>query len=110
MDGHALLHRSTDGLERVKRVIGILRNKSNAATAQFPPMLLGVLGNVAAVESNGAGDDRRIVWQQADGGHGRGGLAGTRLANDGGHFARVYLKLNATYRLHLTMGGAVGNG
>ena len=38
------------------------------------------------------------------------GLAGTGLANDGGHFARVYLKLNATYRFYLTMDGAVGNG
>ena len=110
VDGHTLLHRGTDGLERVKRVIGILRNKSNTATAQFPPLLLGMLGNVAAVESNGARNDRRIVWQQADGGHGGGGLAGTGLANDGGHFARFYFKLNATYRFYLTMGGAVGNG
>ena len=110
MDGHALLHRGTDGLERVKRVIGILRNQTNAATAQLPPLLLGILGNVVAVESNGARNDRGIVWQQANGGHGGGGLAGTGLAHDGGHLARFYLELNAAYRFYLTVCGAVGNG
>ena len=110
VDGHAFLHRGADGLERVKRVIGILRNKSNTATAQFPPLLLGIPGHVAAVESDGARNNRRIVWQQADGGHSGGGLTGTGLANDGGHLARVYLELNAAYRFYLTVRGAVGNG
>ena len=110
VDGHALLHRGADGLERVKRVIGILRNQTNAATTQLPPLLLGVLGDVAAVESNGAGDNRSVVWQQTNSGHGGGGLAGTGLAHDGGHLARVYLELNAAYRFYLTVRGAVGNG
>ena len=110
VDGHALFHRGSDGLERIERVIGILRNQPDASATQGAPLLLGEMGDIVAVESNGAGDNRGIVWQQANGGHGGGGLAGAGLAHDGGHFPGVHFELNAADRFHLAVGGAVRNG
>jgi hypothetical protein len=60
---------------------GILRDQRDVLAANLREGLR-VAEDFAVLEPNGSGEDGEIVRQQAEQAHGRGGLAGARLADD----------------------------
>ena len=99
LDAHGLGHLPADGADRVEGRHRVLRDERDGASAQLVDDLAGAR-DVLARDARLAGDDREVVWQQAQDGHRRRRLARAGLADDRHRLALVDVEADAVDGAH----------
>ena len=107
MDCHAVLDGGTNGLQRVERIVRVLRHQADVDAAQLAPLRIGGAGDVLALETDRAAVDVRAGIQQPNRRHGRRRLTGTGLTHNRGNLAGLHGKRHV---LHHRILAAVGHG
>lgn len=94
------------GVEVAHRV---LRDQAHLVPTQHPDLLLGDMGDVAALEEDLPAGDRAVLGQQVGDRHGGRRLARSGLADDRDGLSRVHLEARAAHSLNRTAGGGEGD-
>ena len=110
VDLHHLGELRANGAHGVERAARILRDQAHHCAADTVQPLLRPARNVRAVEPDDAAVDLAVAGQQAEHGLRRRGLARSRFAHQGDHFARHDLERDAVDHTLVAIVRAVGDG
>ena len=98
-----------DGIERVQRGHGILKDHADAAAQQLAHLLAALLLQIHAVKQDGVGPDGGVIRQQLHHRHHADALAAAGFADNADKLACVHIKAHAAHRLNNpAAGGKVG--
>ena len=90
---------------RVEVAHRVLRDQAHLVAAQHPDLLLGDVGDVAALEEDLPAGDRTVLGQQVRDRHGGRGLARAGLAHDRDGLPGVHLEIRAAHALDRSVRG-----
>ena len=98
--GQRLLDLGADAPHRVEVAHRVLRDQAHAGAADLLILLAVELAQLLAAELDRTAGDLAGAGQQAEHGHGRGGLARAGLTHDGHPLARIDGEGCVTHRMH----------